>query len=895
MTIRNLDALFKPASVAIVGATERPGAIGQLITQNVLAAGFAGPVWLVNPHRATLFEHRCFPDVASLPAAPDLAIITTPAAAAVDAVAALAARGTRAAVVIAAGFAGSGDAPGAALRRALLDAARPALLRILGPNCLGLLAPAAQLNASFAHLAPRAGSLAFVAQSGAVLTSVLDWAAPRNIGFSVLASLGDMADVDFGDMLDYLANDPATSAILLYVEGITHARKFMSAARAAARTKPVVVVKAGRHAAGARAAASHTGALAGVDAVYDAAFRRAGMLRVLTLEELFDAVETLALTRPPRGERLLILTNGGGAGVLATDALMDAGGTLATLSAETLARLDAVLPPTWSRANPVDIIGDAPAERYTAALAALADSDEFDALLLLNCPTAVTSPLAAAEAALAGLDAARDMPVYASWIGGAAAEAARGRLREAGVPAYGAPEEAVRAFQHMVAYRRNQAALLETPPSRPAEAATDLAPLRALFATARAEGREWLNEDEAKQVLAAYGIPVVRTVRVATPAEAARVAAEIGAPIALKILSPDITHKSDVGGVALNVRVADAEQAAAALLERVRGACPTARLEGLAVQAMVARPGAQELIAGLFDDRDFGPVVLFGAGGTAVEVLDDKALGLPPLNLKLARDLIERTRVARLLAGYRHVPPADRDAIALTLTRLAQIAIDLPQVAELDINPLIADHAGVMALDARIRLAAQRPGDGPRLAIRPYPRELEELIAVDEHSFLLRPILPEDEAALQANFARLSPEEVRFRFFVPMKLMDHLTAARFSQIDYDRQMALVLTGPNDDGAQEIVGVVRLIEDPDREEAEFAIIIERRLGGRGLGRHMMNRIIAYARARGVGEIYGEVLADNFRMLNLCRSLGFRERKTVEEPGVVRVTLRLREAG
>ncbi|MBX9605808.1 MAG: bifunctional acetate--CoA ligase family protein/GNAT family N-acetyltransferase, partial [Gammaproteobacteria bacterium] len=789
----------------------------------------------------------------------------------------------------------SGDAPGAALRRALLDAARPALLRILGPNCLGLLAPAAKLNASFAHLAPRTGSLAFVAQSGAVITSVLDWAAPRNIGFSVLASLGDMADVDFGDMLDYLANDPATSAILLYVEGITHARKFMSAARAAARTKPVVVVKAGRHAAGARAAASHTGALAGVDAVYDAAFRRAGMLRVLTLEELFDAVETLALTRPPRGERLMILTNGGGAGVLATDALMDAGGTLATLSADTLARLDAVLPPTWSRANPIDIIGDAPAERYTAALAALAESEEFDALLLLNCPTAVTSPLAAAEAALAGLAEARDVPVYASWIGGAAAEAARTRLREAGVPAYGAPEEAVRAFQHMVAYRRNQAALLETPPSRPAEAVTDLAPLRALFATAREEGREWLNEDEAKQVLAAYGIPVVRTLRVATPAEAARVALEIGAPVALKILSPDITHKSDVGGVALNVRVADVERAAAELLERVRDACPAARLEGLAVQAMVARPGAQELIAGLSDDRDFGPVVLFGAGGTAVEVLDDKALGLPPLNLKLARDLIERTRVARLLAGYRHVPPADRDAIALTLVRLAQIAIDLPQVAELDINPLIADHDGVMALDARIRLAAHRPGDGPRLAIRPYPRDLEELIAVDEHSFLLRPILPEDEAALQANFARLSPEEVRFRFFVPMKLMDHLTAARFSQIDYDRQMALVLTGPNDDGAQEIVGVVRLIEDPDREEAEFAIVIERRLGGRGLGRHMMNRIIAYARTRGVAEIYGEVLADNFRMLNLCRSLGFRERKTVEEPGVVRVTLRLRASG
>ena len=893
MSIRNLDSLFKPVSVAIIGASERHGAIGQLVTRNILDGVYAGTVMLVNPAHHNMFGRICYPDVRSLPQTPELALITTPAAAAVRVVAELAARGTRAAVVIAAGFAGDPDSPGGRLRQSLLDAARPALLRLIGPNCLGILSPPAGLNASFAHLQPRAGSLAFVAQSGAIITSVVDWAAARNIGFSLLASLGDMADVDFGDMLDYLANDRATSAILLYIEGITHARKFMSAARAASRMKPVIVVKAGRHAAAARAATSHTGALAGVDAVYDAAFRRAGMLRVLTLEELFDAVETLALARTPHGERLAILTNGGGVGVMATDALMDAAGTLAVLSAETLAKLDAVLPATWSHANPIDIIGDASAERYTAAVAAVLSAPEVDALLVLNCPTAVTSPAAAADAVIAALGKNERSTVLTSWVGGAGAARGRERFRVAGVPTYDGPEEAVRAFMQMVDYRRNQAALLETPPSLPADFCADVDAARAIIATALAEHREWLSELEAKAILAHFGIPTVVTLFATSPAQAVAHAASIGGRVALKIVSPDITHKSDVGGVVLNLLPEDVAAATAAMAARVRAKLPTAEIAGYAVQAMISRPHAHELIAGVVDDRNFGPVIVFGAGGTAVEILNDRALTLPPLNMKLARDVIARTRVAKLMAGYRHVPPVDIDAVALTLVRLAQLVVDLPQVAELDINPLLADAAGVIALDARMRVGGDAGSEHSRLAIRPYPKELEEVITSDEgQSLLLRPIRPEDESALRAVFARLTPEEVRFRFFVPMKLMDHVTAARFSQIDYDRQMALVLTLPGIAGNTEIFGVVRSIEDPDRERAEFAIVVEHRMGGQGLGTHLLRRIVDYARGRGVGELYGEVLADNYRMLALCRECGFRETKDMHEPGVVRVSMRLR---
>jgi acetyltransferase len=891
MSIRNLQYLFKPKSLALVGASKKPSSVGAVLARNLFDAGFDGPIMPVNPKYSAIEGVLTYPDVASLPVTPDLGVISTPPETVPGIVAELGARGTRAAVIITAGF-GESSKRGKELERAVLDAAKPHGVRVVGPNCLGVIVPGIRLNASFSHLAPAAGRLAFAAQSGAMVTSVLDWAHSRGIGFSHLVSLGDMADVDFGDMLDYLANDADTRAILLYIEAVTHARKFMSAARAASRMKPVIVVKGGRHAAGARAVASHTGALAGTDAVYDAAFRRAGMLRVRTLEELFDAVETLGMTWPLKGDRLAILTNGGGIGVLATDALMDLGGRLAELSDETVAELDKRLPATWSRANPVDIIGDAPGSRYADALAVLRQDKGVDAVVVLNCPTAVASATEGAQAVIDTAAAARGPTILTSWVGDHRAREARRLFAEHKIPTYPTPEQAVTAFMHTVNYRNSQEALMETPPSAPEDFVPDSARARAVIDRALERDGEWLTEPEAKDVLSAYGVPVVSTRIAATPHDAAALAAEIGAPVVLKILSPDITHKTDVDGVALDiVGPAAAQETAARMLAHVASARPDARLIGVTVQPMVRRPGAYELIVGFTEDPQFGPVVMFGHGGSAVEVVDDKALGLPPLNMHLAREVMGRTRVYRLLRGYRGLPAANLDAIALTLIKVSQLVVDFPEIAEIDVNPLLADAYGVLAVDARLRVG-RRPVEGDRLAIRPYPKELEEDVPLgDGRTLLLRPIRPEDEPSLQAAFAKLSPEEVRLRFFVPMKTLSHVMAARFTQLDYDREMALVLTEHGAPGRTDILGVVRITADPDNERAEYAVIVRKEMTGMGLGVLLMRRIIDYARGRGIGEIYGDVLADNTTMLKLCRVLGFTWPSLPGEAGVVRVTLKL----
>jgi len=891
MSIRNLQYLFRPKSVALIGAGKTPSSVGAVLARNLFAGGFDGPIMPVNPKHQAMSGVLTYPDIASLPVTPDLAVISTPPDSVPGIVAELGARGTRAAVIITAGF-GENSGQGKELERKILTAARSHLLRIAGPNCLGIMVPAVGLNASFSHLAPAQGHLAFVAQSGAMVTSVLDWAHSRGIGFSHLVSLGDMADVDFGDMLDYLANDAGTRAILLYVEAVTHARKFMSAARAAARMKPVIAVKAGRHPEGARAVASHTGALAGVDAVYDAVFRRAGMLRVRTLDEVFDAVETLAMTRHLKGERLAILTNGGGIGVLATDALMDAGGRLAELSDQTIARLDACLPSTWSRANPVDIIGDAPGSRYSAALGVLRADQGVDAVLVLHCPTAVAPGAEVARAVVDTVANTRGPTVLTSWLGEHCAQEGRRLFTASRVPTYDTPEQAVTAFMHMVDYHRNQEALMETPPSVPEEFVPDTGRARAAIERAVAAGGEWLTEPDAKDLLAAYDVPVVSTRTASTPDEAAALAADIGGPVVLKILSPDITHKTDVGGVALDIAgPAAVRAAAAAMLERVAVARPDAHLAGLTVQPMVRRPGAHELIVGVTEDPQFGPVLLFGQGGAAVEILDDKALGVPPLNMQLARELMSRTRVYSLLCGYRNYPAANLEAIALALMKVAQLVIDVPGIVELDINPLVADAYGVVAVDARVRVTrATRTAE--RLAIRPYPKELEEDIPLaDGRTLRLRPIRPEDEPSLHAAFAKLSPEEVRLRFFTPMKTLSHMMAARFTQLDYDREMAFVLTQHGAPGETDILGVVRISTDPDNERAEYAVIVRREMTGMGLGVLLMRRIIDYARSRGIGEIYGDVLSDNTTMLKMCRVLGFTSSLLPSEAGIVRVTLKL----
>ncbi|WP_426105722.1 GNAT family N-acetyltransferase [Massilia sp. TSP1-1-2] len=875
MSVRNLERLFAPASVAIIGASERHGSVGATVLRNVLAGAFKGPVYAVNPKHASLAGMECYASVAALPEAPDLALICTPPASVPALIHQLGEKGTRAAVVLTAGLGQLHDEQGATLRQAMLDAARPFVLRILGPNCVGMLVPAIGLNASFAHTNALPGKIAFVSQSGALVTGVLDWANSRHIGFSKFISLGEGADVDFGDVLDYLASDPHTSAILMYMEDLRHARKFMSAARAAARGKPVLILKAGRMAEGAKAAASHTGALAGADDVYDAAIRRAGMLRVLTTEDLFAAVETLAHARPLFGERLTIMTNGGGPGVMATDALVASGGSMAVLSADTLRKLDAVLPATWSHANPVDIIGDAPAERYARTLALLQDDPQSDAILFIHAPTAIV-PSADIARALAPIAKAASRNILSCWLGGDAVAEARQIFADAGLPTFGTPEEAVNAYLQIVNFRRNQDLLMQVPPSACGSFVADRAKAAAIVGGVLQAGRDMLTEPEAKALLSAYGIAVVATRTAGSVDDAVAAAGEIGFPVAVKILSPDISHKTDVGGVALDLdSVAAVRAAATSMLRRVAELRPGARIDGFSVQQMARRPDAQELIIGVALDPVFGPVLLFGQGGIAVEVMDDHAVALPPLNVVLARDMISRTRVAKLLAGYRNRAPADMDAIIHVLMQVSQMVADLPELVELDINPLLADSAGAIVLDARVRVvrADKSASTMDRLAIRPYPRELEETIEWDGTALLLRPIRPEDGPAHVAFFDALEADDVRYRMFVRVRELQPSQLARFTQIDYDREMAFIATRPGANGAPETIGVARVVADPDNVEAEFAVTVRSDLKGHGLGQMLMEKLIAYCRQRGTRAIVGEALPQNTRVIRLVKKLGF----------------------
>ncbi len=897
MSIRHLDSFFDPASIAVFGASQRPARVGTTVWRNLLSSGFAGPVWAVNPKHVDLDGHAVYADVAALPAAPELAVICTPPDSVAGLIAALAQRGTKAAVVLTAGLS-------AEQKQAMLDAAKPSLLRIVGPNCLGLLAPHAGLNASFSHVGAKPGPLAFVSQSGALATAMLDWANGRGIGFSQVVSLGEHADVDFGDLLDWLATDVNTRAILLYIESIESPRKFMSAARAAARNKPVLVVKSGRSPQGQAAAASHTGALAGSDLVYDAAIRRAGMLRVQTLQELFIAAEALSqggqgtsraqpqLESQQSLERVTLVTNGGGAGVMAADAAASLGMDLAPLPPQVQAKLDEVLPRNWSRANPVDIIGDAPVERYVQTLRTLLDEPACGTVLFMHAPTAIV-PSAEIARALVPVVRQAQGRVISCWLGDAGVAQARRIFQEAGITHYETPEDAVRAFAMGVNYRQNQQQLMQAPPARAPLPLINRAEVARVVDTCLADGRQMLTEPEAKALLAACGIPVVPTVSVGTHlAEAARAAEAVGFPVALKILSPQISHKSDVGGVALNLEDAAAvHDAAGAMLRRVAQLRPGVPVDGFTVQPMVRRPHALELIVGASIDSLFGPTLLFGAGGTSVEVVADRAIALPPLNEPLAEALIARTRVARLLKGWRDVPPADTAAVVRVITALSELLADEPRIAELDINPLLADAQGVVALDARVRVSAAAPGGAEHFAIRPYPSEATETISWQSRQVTLRAIRPEDEDQHRSFLGSLDPEDVRLRIFYTRRTIERSELARLTQIDYEREICFLATARSDEGEEETLGVVRAVCDPDNRDAEFGIVVRSELKGSGLGERLMHKLIGTLRARGTQRLVATVLNDNSRMLQLAARLGFVPGPTQTEPGTQFLVLNL----
>jgi len=880
MTVRNLRHLFEPKSIALIGASPKPHSVGVTVLKNLLAGGFGGEIMLVNPKYESLADRPVYVSASKLPVAPELAIICTPPATVPGIISDLGKLGTKAAIVMTNGLAATKDLYGRNMKDQMLKAARPHLLRILGPNSVGLLVPRLGLNASLAHTGALPGKVAFVSQSGAVAAGVLDWAKGRNIGFSKFLALGDKADVDIGDVLDYLAGDADTQAILLYLEAVRDARKFMSAARAAARSKPIIVIKTGREAEGARAAASHSGALAGSDDVYDAAIRRAGMLRVYTTLDLFDAVETLAHARPIRGDRLAIISNGGGPGVLATDALIGKQGRLAALSPQAAAKLDKLLPDAAPRDNPVDILGDAPVQRYVGAMDIVMQEPEVDAALLIHAPTAIV-PSTEIASALVPLVKNASRNVLSCWLGGGDVAQARSMFSEAGIATYDTPEEAVRGFMQIVQYNRNQKLLMEVPASASSSVEEDREAVRALVRKALSRGRESLTEPEAKQVLAAYGIPVVRTLAASSIEEAVECASRIGFPVALKILSPDLTHKSDVGGVVLDVEDAESLRAAATgMNKRLAEMRPRAALAGFSVQSMVRRPEARELIVGAATDPVFGPVILFGQGGIAVEVTADHAIGLPPLNTVLARDMISRTRVSRLLAAYRNCEAADIDAISNVLIRISHLVIDIPEIVELDINPLLADASGVIALDARIRLRETEKGGMDRLAIRPYPEELEEWVEWQGERILLRPIKPEDGLQHVEFFSRLAPEDVRMRMFVQMRELSPGQLARMTQIDYDREMAFIATRTRPDGMPETLGVARIVFDPDNVQGEFAVTTRSDLKGKGLGKLLMQKLIRHSRDRGAQEIVGETLSQNTALLGLAKRLGFSAHRSRE---------------
>jgi acetyltransferase len=882
VTIRNLDKIFQPRRVAVIGASDEPAKVGYTVLRNLVTGGFPGVVYPVNPKREAVQGIAAYKNIAALPNTPDLAIICTPGSTVPGLIRELGARGTLGVVITSAGFREMGE-EGKQLEAEVRKAKDefPGL-RIIGPNCLGIIVPGMHLNASFAGATPQAGHVAFISQSGALCTAVLDWAIEEGIGFSHFVSIGNMLDVGFGDLIDYFGQDPATKSILLYVESVIDPRQFMSAARAFAREKPIIAYKAGRFADSAKAAASHTGALAGVDAVYEAAFERAGIVRIFEVDDMFDCAELLARQQPPTGSALAIVTNAGGPGVMASDALIAAGGKLATLADTTIRQLDTVLPPFWSHNNPIDVLGDAPPERYADAMTAALNDPGVDAVLVILTPQAMTDPTGTARAIAAASKQAHGKPILTAWMGAGMVAQGQKILSQAGLPTYHTPEHAVRAFMYLVRYARNLETLYETPRELPMAFTLDRTGIVNKFRDRLAASEPTLSEGDSKELLEAYGIPTTRPWSAATSDEAVERANQVGYPVVLKILSPDITHKTDVGGVVLNLSTPEAVQKAFdQIVKSAKEKKPEARIEGVTVQRMVSMARSFELIVGAKQDPVFGPVLLVGAGGTAAEVFQDRALALPPLNERLARGMLQSLKSWPLLTGYRGRPAVNLDELIEVLMRVSYLVADFPEIVELDINPLLVSREGAMALDARIivdpELVKHPPGSFAHLAIQPYPEHYVRhgIPIKNGQTITLRPIRAEDEPRWQEFLEVSSEESIYYRFRYLFNRTSHAMAKRHCFIDYTREMAIVAELEGDD--PRIIAVGRLLADPDHDQAEYAIMVADPWQGQGVGHLVTNYSVEIAAQWGLRSVVGETTPDNTRMIHLFRKEGF----TLEE--------------
>jgi acetyltransferase len=889
MSVHYLEYLFSPRSVAVIGATERAGSLGRIALDNLRAGGYAGELIAVNPKYRSVAGLTCHPSIAAIGHRVDLILVTTPAVTVPAVVDEAGKAGARNAVVLSAGF-GEIGADGRLLEHRVLAAARAHGLRVIGPNCLGIMRPLVALNATFARRMALRGSIALVSQSGAVAAALVDGAHASDIGFSNVISMGAGIDLDIGEILDYLTQDAQTRSILIYLEGLRNARRFISGLRAAARTKPVIVLKAGRHLSGTEAAASHAGSPIG-DAAFDAVLRRCGAVRVRTYAELFSAEQLIGAGRLPRGNRLAVIANGSGPGIMAADYAAEAGVEIAHLSAQTLAALDACLPAHWPRGNPVDLLGDATASRLAQALAPLLADEGIDAVLTLFSPQQI---LASDEAARAIIGCAHDSskPVLTAWLGERDVSAGRGLAAESRFPVFRSPESAVAAFGTLAEYRIAQNLLLEVPSPLTSSVPPDLEEARAIAGEARRAGRSRLNETEAARLLGCFRIPYART-EIGTSAEQVRASArKIGFPVAIKVLSQDIEHLSDVKGVCLNIRGEESlMREYAALTGRIRQLRPDARVEGVTVQPMIEKHYGRRLMIGIATQATFGRVIRFGAGGIASEVVQDNAIGLPPLNRRLAQELVSRTRAAKLLGPYRHIPGVDTDSILDALLRVSELACALPWVVDMEINPFIADESGCIAVDARVTIDPDHLDPDPRfkhMAIHPYPARLEHVERLRSGAVLrIRPIRPEDAALVSAFADQLSDRSRYLRFFSVQRGLTPALLARLTQVDYDRELALIALAEGQSEAEFMVGVARFAANPDGESCEFAVTIDDNWNGRGLATMLMERLMEAARDAGYRRMTGLVLPDNHSMLKLADRLHFERGRDEDDPAVVKV--------